>query len=192
VAARFGGARRVAAGLVGVRRFAAGLASVRRFAAGLPGVRRFAAGLPGVRRFAAGLPGVRRFAAGLPGVRRFAAVRRFVADRLAVFLRGDAALARAGGRRRLAGRSTSSCSTGSAGAAVKAVAFGLTRFTLVLRGARDTPSRLSSERPVAIACGRHHAAPRPVVRSCSRTNSPAWVEADLPARNAARAFSTVL
>src|SRR5262249_50095729 len=62
-----------------------------------------------------------------------------------------------------------------------------------LGGGRSTPARRASERPMAIAClgDLTPCSPRRTFSISARTNSPAWVLGDLPARLSARAFSIV-
>ena len=58
-------------------------------------------------------------------------------------------------------------------------------------GGNFTPARRAFERPMAIACSGERAPCLPS-RMCSvssRTNSPAWVEGDLPSRSSSRARS---
>jgi len=68
-------------------------------------------------------------------------------------------------------------------------------LALPFRGGRSgTPARRASDRPIAIACCGDLAPcrPRRILRTSSRTNSPAWVIGDLPARLSRLAFCTVL
>ncbi len=60
-----------------------------------------------------------------------------------------------------------------------------------LGGGRGTPARRALESPMAMAClvERTPCAPRRIRSISSRTNSPAWVEADLPSRWSRRAWS---
>jgi hypothetical protein len=59
--------------------------------------------------------------------------------------------------------------------------------------ANFTPARRALDRPMAIACFVDRAPCFPSRTWCisSRTNSPAWVEADLPFRASSLAFSNV-
>jgi hypothetical protein len=60
-----------------------------------------------------------------------------------------------------------------------------------LGGGNFTPARRALDRPMAIACSGERAPCLPS-RMCSissRTNSPAWVEGDLPSRSSSRARS---
>jgi hypothetical protein len=61
-------------------------------------------------------------------------------------------------------------------------------------GGSRTPARRASDSPIAIACCGDLAPcwPRRILRISSCTNSPAWVDGDLPARLSRLAFSTVL
>ena len=59
-------------------------------------------------------------------------------------------------------------------------------------GGNFTPARRAFERPMAIACSGDRApcSPSRMCSITSRTNSPAWVEGDLPSRSSSRARST--
>ena len=58
-------------------------------------------------------------------------------------------------------------------------------------GGNFTPARRALDRPMAIACSGERAPclPSPMCSISSRTNSPAWVEGDLPSRSSSRARS---
>jgi hypothetical protein len=60
-------------------------------------------------------------------------------------------------------------------------------------GANFTPARRALERPIAMACfvDRAPCFPARISSISSRTNSPAWVEADFPSRSSRRARSMV-
>ena len=60
-------------------------------------------------------------------------------------------------------------------------------------GANFTPARRALDRPMAIACSGDRApcSPSRMCSISSRTNSPAWVEGDLPSRSSSRARSIV-
>jgi hypothetical protein len=75
------------------------------------------------------------------------------------------------------------------------LAFRRVRYEVVLfrGGGKSMLARRASDGPMAMACFvlRAPCSPRRIRSISSRTNSPAWVEADLPARLSARAFSMV-
>jgi hypothetical protein len=58
-------------------------------------------------------------------------------------------------------------------------------------GGNFTPALLALERPMAIVCSGDLApcSPSRICSISSRTNSPAWVEGDLPSRSSSRALS---
>ena len=60
-------------------------------------------------------------------------------------------------------------------------------------GGNFTPARRAFDKPIAIACwgDRAPCLPSRMCSISSRTNSPAWVEGDLPSRSSSRARSIV-
>ncbi len=60
-------------------------------------------------------------------------------------------------------------------------------------GGNFTPARRAFDKPMAIACWGERApcSPSRICSISSRTNSPAWVEADLPSRSSSRARSII-
>jgi hypothetical protein len=60
-------------------------------------------------------------------------------------------------------------------------------------GGNFTPARRAFDKPIAIAClvDRAPCSPSRICSISSRTNSPAWVEGDLPSRSSSRARSIV-
>jgi hypothetical protein len=69
--------------------------------------------------------------------------------------------------------------------------FGALAGALRFGGGRLTPARRASDNPMAMAClvERAPCSPCRILSISSRTNSPAWVEADLPSRLSRRAFA---
>src|SRR5437660_808726 len=72
------------------------------------------------------------------------------------------------------------------------LAWRFVRFLPRFGGGNFTPALRAFDRPMAIACCGERApcSPSRICSISSRTNSPAWVEGDLPSRSSSRALST--